>query len=241
MRMRTFVKFGCSGLTLALMLVIGCGGDDEGEMAESTETTTGEEAPVAERDDGVAITGLMGTIDADEVRMTIEPKLGRFMRCFSTRYQDIEILGGHIHMSFRVDIEGRVLWVFPNESSIGDRETERCLLETAKAIHFPRPHGGEAEFGYPLDLDPPEDVRPPVSWAESSVADTVERNRGSVAECGSGFTVTAYVGPGGEVMAAGASTSELTNAENLDCVTDAVSQWEMPDPGSYPAKVSFSI
>lgn len=241
MRMRTLVKFGCSGLTLALMLAIGCGGDEDAETAETAETTSGEEAPVAERDDGVAITGLMGTIDADEVRMTIEPKLTRFMRCFSQRWDEIEILGGHIHMSFRVDIEGNVLWVFPTESSIGDRETERCLLDTAKAIHFPRPRGGEAEFGYPLDLDTPEDVRPPVAWAESSVVDVVERNRDSVSECGTGFTVTAYVGPGGEVMAAGASTGELDNAENLDCVTDAVSQWEMPDPGSYPAKVSFSI
>ncbi len=241
MRMRTLVKFGCSSLTLALVLAIGCGGDEEAETAATDEGTTGEEAPVAERDDGVAIEGLMGTIDADEVRMTIEPKLGRFMRCFSTRYEDIEILGGHIHMSFRVDVEGNVLWVYPNESSIGDRETERCLLETAKAIRFPRPHGGEAEFGYPLDLDPPEDVRPPVAWAESSIEDVLEANRESVAECGTGFTVTVYVGPGGEVMAAGAAADELDQAENLDCVTDDVSQWEMPDPGSYPAKVSFSI
>jgi len=240
MSMRTISKFGCTGLAFAWLLTAGCGGGEE-ETTETTETTTGEEAPVVERDDGVAIEGLMGTIDAEEVRMTIEPKLTRFMRCFSRRWDEIEILGGHIHMSFRVDVQGNVLWVYPNESSIGDRETERCLLETAAAIHFPRPRGGEAEFGYPLDLDPPDDVRPPVAWAESSVTDVVERNRDSLAACGSGFTVTMYVGPGGEVMAAGAAAADLDQAENLDCVTDAVSQWEMPDPGSYPAKVSFSI
>ena len=235
--MRTLVKFG---LALGLVLAIGCGSESEVETTETTEDTTGSEETVR-RDDGVQIQGLMGTIDADEVRMTIEPKLTRFMRCFSRRYNDIEILGGHIHMNFRVDVEGNVLWVFPNESTIGDRETERCLVETAAAIRFPRPRGGEAEFGYPLDLDPPEDVRPPVAWGESSISDVLEANRGSLRECGSGYSVTMYIGPGGEVMAAGAAADERTGAENLDCVTDAVSQWEMPDPGSYPAKVSFSI
>lgn len=239
MRMRSLVKH-VGGPLLGLLLAMGCGGD-EPETTEAAEETTGAEESSARRDDGVQVEGLMGTIDADEVRMTLEPKLTRFMRCFSRRYNDIEILGGHIHMSFRVDVEGNVLWVYPNESTIGDRETERCLVETAAAIRFPRPRGGEAEFGYPLDLDPPEDVRPPVAWGESSIADVLEANRDSVTRCGSGYTVTMYVGPGGEVMAAGASADDLDDAANLDCVTDAVSEWEMPDPGSYPAKVSFSI
>lgn len=237
MNMRMLEKCGA----FALVLALGCGGEAEPESTETTVETSGSEEPAPRRDDGVQVEGLMGTMDADEVRMTIEPKLTRFMRCFSRRYDEIEILGGHIHMSFRVDVEGNVLWVYPNESTIGDRETERCLVETAAAIRFPRPRGGEAEFGYPLDLDPPEDVRPPVAWGESSIADVLEANRASVASCGSGYTVTMYVGPGGEVMAAGAAADELDDAANLDCVTDAVTEWEMPDPGSYPAKVSFSI
>ena len=240
MTMRKLLQYGVSS-AFALLLGVGCGGDAEVEVAETEESTVGQEEASASRNDGVQIEGLMGTISADEVRNTIEPKLGRFMRCFSTRYDDIEILGGHIHLSFRIDIEGKVLWVFPNESSIGDRETERCLVETAAAIRFPRPHGGEAEFGYPLDLDPPEDVRPPVHWDESSVVDVIEANRESVAECGVGYTVTVYVAPGGAVMASGAASAEQEASEGLDCVTEAVSQWEMPDPGSYPAKVTFSI
>ena len=239
--MRSFAKYGWSSAALVLALALGCGGDDEAETGATVDETSGAETARVARNDGVQISGLMGTIDADEVRMAIEPRLTRFLRCFARRYDEIEVLGGHIHMSFRVDVEGNVIWVFPNESTIGDRETERCLIETAAAIRFPRPRGGEAEFGYPLDLDPPEDVRPPVAWAESSVADVLEANRGSLRECGSGFSVTLYIAPGGEVMAAGAAADDLDRAANIDCVTDAVRQWEMPDPGSYPAKVSFSI
>ncbi len=237
---QTLASFGLTAL-VGLSLLSACGGDAEVEIAETETSSSGAEETSARRDDGVQIEGLMGSMDAEDVRYTMENKLGRFMRCFSRRYEDIEILGGHIHMGFRVDIEGNVLWVYPTESSIGDRETEKCLLETAAAIHFPRPRGGEAEFGYPLHLDPPEDVRPPVQWEESAIASTVEANRRSLTSCGAGYTVTVYVAPGGEVMAAGASTSEQTNADGLDCVTDAVSRWSMPDPGSYPAKVSFSL
>ncbi len=43
------------------------------------------------------------------------------------------------------------------------------------------------------------------------------------------------------MLAVGASTSQQENAVNLDCVASAVSQWTMPDPGSYPAKVTFSL
>ena len=238
--MNQWVSRGAMAAMAGLMSLAACGGGADVELAEAESTSTGSEQPAARRDDGVQIQGLMGTMDADDVRNTLEPKLGRFMRCFSRRYDDIEILGGHIHMGFRVDVEGNVLWVYPTDSSIGDRQTEKCLLDTAAAIRFPRPRGGEAEFGYPLHLDPPEDVRPPVHWEASSVASTVEANRGTLSSCGAGYTVTVYIAPGGQVMAVGAS-SEQTNAEGIDCVTEAVSGWAMPDPGSYPAKVSFSL
>jgi hypothetical protein len=53
--------------------------------------------------------------------------------------------------------------------------------------------------------------------------------------------VTAYVAPGGTVMAAGASAADPEMLEKLDCVTEHVKSWDLPDPGSYPAKVTFSV
>ena len=55
------------------------------------------------------------------------------------------------------------------------------------------------------------------------------------------YVVTAYVGNGGQVLAAGASTGDMEAAESIDCVADAVRGWAMPDPGSYPAKVRFFV
>ena len=222
----------------SLILIIACGGSTE-EEETAQETTSGhEEHQQAQQDDGVAIEGLMGTISTNAVERGIEPRMGRFLRCFSERYHAVEVLGGHIEMGFRIKTDGTVRWVYPRASTIGDRATERCLLEQAAGIRFSRPHGGEAEFFYPLELDPPEDVRPPLNWDSTRVEEAV----GDLSSCGRGpYSVTVYIAPGGTVMAVGASSEEQGRADDLDCVANEVSQWEMPDPGSYPAKVTFAI
>jgi hypothetical protein len=219
-------------LVVGLTLAMACGGEEVSEeetTTTETATTTGDERPV-ERNDGVGIEGLMGTISAMAVQRALEPRIGRFF------------LGGRIELAFRVRTDGSVLWVYPRQSNIGDRDTERCMLEVAASTRFSRPQGGEAEFAYPLEVDPADDVRPPTFWDPTRVMSNVERVRGEIVDCGTGpFHVTVYVAPGGRVVAAGASTPDQTQSDALDCVADAVRGWTMPDPGSYPAKVSFDL
>ena len=221
----------------------GCGGEEEQTVVTEEETTGAETRE--ERDDGVEVEGLMGTIRADEVERGVQTRMLGFQRCFQQRYDAVEMLGGHFQMAFRVRRDGTVLWVYPKASTVGDRPTERCLLDAAAEIHFPRPHGGEAEFSYSLELDPLDDVRPAEPWDPAHVSTTIaEEKPGLVESCGEGaWSVTAYVAPGGEVMAVGAASDELdvASAEHLDCVTQTVASWTLPDPGSYPAKVTFAI
>jgi hypothetical protein len=135
------------------------------------------------------------------------------------------------------------MWVYPAESSLGDRDVETCILGVAQRAHFPHPHGGEAEFSWGFALDPPSDVRTPVLLASGGVDELVESQETLVrGQCGQGpYHVTAYVQPGGAVLAAGVSTDSTETAAHLDCVATAVRAWVFPDPGSYAGKVSFSI
>ena len=236
------MRGGNWGGALLLAVALGCGGEEPmAEEHHESAATSGHEEPRPDNG-GVEVEGLMGTISQMAVQQGIEPRMGRFLRCFTHRYDEVEVLGGHFEMAFRIDREGNVKWVYPRASTIGDRPTERCLLETAAGIRFSRPQGGEAEFGYPLDLDPPEDVRPPTYWDPSRVQDAVDRQASAVQRCGgSGFAVTVYVEPGGRVIAAGAASRDQSSPEDLDCVADVAMGFEMPDPGSYPAKVSFEL
>jgi len=235
------------GLLMLAVAVAACGGgaSDEQGWTENTEESTG--ADDGDSNDGMQIQGLMGTLTREDVNRGLEPRMNRFMRCFSARYGSLDVLGGHFELAFRVAVDGSVLWVYPRRSSIGDRATERCLLEVAAATRFRPPRGnGEAEFGWPLELDAPEDVRPPLNWDSMQVSATLaEHMREMLDGCPvagtAGFEVTAYVAPGGRVMAAGAAADTQVAPEALDCVTDMVLAWPMPDPGSYPAKVTFAV
>lgn len=237
----------CSALLMAA-----CGGATASQEATVGEPVAepasgGEQAAKKERPEE-EITGLLGTLSQGSIQRGIEPRMRRFFECFTDRYGEIDVLGGRFEMSFRVRRDGSVRWVFPATSTIGDRDTERCLLNVASTIRFDRPFGGEAEFTYPLELEPPEDVRPPVDWDAQKVARAVAKQKKDVLnQCRptgkrrEAFFITLYVAPGGTILAAGGAVADPELAEQVDCVIDAVRAWQMPDPGSYPAKVSFRL
>ena len=228
------------------LLVAACGGagtdvppaENNAAQPESTDSRAERNSP---EDDGLEVEGLTGTLSPDEIHSALNPRLPEFARCFSRRYRQLELVAGHFEFAFGVNPRGRVATVVPASSSVGDRPTERCLLEVAADTRFPEPHGGAAEFSWSVSFDPPEDVRPATVWPPSHVSEAVDEQSDSLRECSRrGFDVTMYVAPGGAVMAAGA-TGDDPSEETLDCVASAVSEWQMPDPGSYPAKVSFRV
>jgi hypothetical protein len=238
------MQYGRALVFLSLAIVAGCGG---GATEQSTTTTTAasttqrrEEAPLPT---GASITGLMGTISQDAVQSTLEPRMDSFMHCFETRLTTVRFLGGNIRLAFRVHTDGTVMWVYPAESSLGDRDVETCIMGVAQRAHFPHPHGGEAEFSWGFALDPPSDVRAPIAFASGGIDALIEaQEHGVRTACGQGpYHVTAYVQPGGAVLAAGVATDSTDAAARLDCVAGAVRAWHFPDPGSYAGKVSFTL
>ena len=234
--------WGLVALFFSLSVAIGCGGGSS-ESTQTTTTTVDRRHEEPPPDDGSSITGLMGTISQQAVQDTLEPRMESFMHCFETRLAAVQFLGGEIRMAFRIHTDGTVMWVYPAESSLGDRDVETCIVGVAQRAHFPRPHGGEAEFSWGFALDPPGDVRAPVSLASGGIDELVESQENAVrTQCGQGpYHVTAYVQPGGTVLAAGVATDSSDTAAHLDCVASAVRSWTFPDPGSYAGKVSFSL
>lgn len=232
-------------ITTVMVFVVACGGAEENEQQrvdDGAQTSGGSSRGGGQ--DALQVEGLMGTLSTMAINRGLEPRMPRFASCFTNRYEQVEMLGGRIQLSFRVATDGSVRWVYARASTVGDRETERCLLDVAGSTRFSEPQGGEAEFNWPLALDPPEDVRPPFNWETDRIAEVLDANGGEVlSSCrpGASFIVTVYVAPGGAILTAGASTVDQQAADAIDCIVDAVKLWEMPDPGSYPAKVTFEL
>ena len=191
------------------------------------------------------VEGILGTIPQRKIEDTMQSKLPALQRCFFEGMGEVEYLAGHIKFYFHVGLDGRVEWVHPRGSSIGHRKTEECLVGVAEKTRFPEPNGGgPAEFVWGFELEGAGGVRPPVEWDETRVEKAAAAQRASVDACGvdgEEFRITMYVAPGGKVQAAGAAVGSQAGAEKLDCVLDAIRGWQMPDPGSYAAKVSFKL
>lgn len=236
-------RWGSTFFFLVAITALGCGGGSQESTTTTTARDTEREAPPPEHDDGAQITGLMGTISQQRVQDTLEPRMESFMRCFEQRLPAVAYLGGDIRLAFRIHVDGTVAWVYPSESTLGDRDVETCILGVAQRARFPRPSGGEAEFSWGFGLDHPSDVRAPISLASGGIDVLVEQQEAAVrTQCGAGpYHVTAYVQPGGVVQAAGVATDSTDAASHLDCVAAAVRGWHFPDPGSYAGKVSFTL
>ena len=190
------------------------------------------------------IEGLTGSLPMQEVRRVLEPRSPVFAECFLARSRRLSQLSGGVRLFIRVATDGSVERAFPEDSTLGDRETERCLTDVARDTRFPRPRGGAAEVRWPLHIDPAG--RHPETWDEGRVARIVER-RGAdaMAQClpagqHGDFQVTAYVRGSGRVLAAGVAVTDEALVDAIDCVHHAVGRWRMP-PTRHTAKVTFVI
>ena len=192
--------------------------------------------------DNMTVTGTLGTIPQRKIHSVLEGKLGTFQRCFSKAASRVEFIGGEVEFAFVVDSQGLVTSVHLRKSRVGDRETERCLLDVAAAAKFPEPKGGEgAEFSWGFEMESHPDIRPPVELDGARVAAECPDLMKAISACNpEPLEITAYVDRGGKPMAAGVSTAGFQAPSVLDCVAEAVTTATLPDPGSYPGKLTFS-
>ncbi len=231
------------GFTLVSGLAFGCGGAPQVEDSEASAETSGRERESDGAGDSLSVTGLRGVLSQEQIQGALEPKMLKFSRCVQKRSGDVEWLSGSVTFEFRVATTGAVLAVYPKHSGMGDRATEQCMLEVAKATRFPQPRGGEADFGWSLEVPLDPDVRAPVAWSEAQAGAVIAQQTPALrSACGYGsFELTAYVDVDGKVVAVGGAAADEASAEKLDCVTSEVQGWVFPSPGSYAAKLTFQV
>lgn len=221
------------------------------QTARATQTTATTATPAATSRcpgggaSGMRIEGQLGTLPQTEVNRVMRAATPRFGACFTTRAEALPYLAGHVLLRIRVGEDGAVRWAIPTESTLGDREAERCMAEHARALRFDPPCGGEAEVRYPIDLDASEDARPATAWPATRVARVVTQHRAALDQCRRGvsgrFAVTVYVTPEGRVAAAGTSVPSETAEAAAECVVREVATWRLPSPGSWYARTTFQV
>jgi hypothetical protein len=232
-------------LTLPIaILVVACGGGtpepqhvDSAPTATAAETTT---APVVHQE--------LGSIDDRAVSSTFDDLNTQFSVCQKAALKRLPYFSGTVKFFLRVGEDGKTKWDYIEASTLGDYETERCLLDAIEATQWPKPVGGEATVERDMSFDPGQ-ARQPADWDPDRVAATLGKNKKELDKCvnaapNAKFNVTAYVAPHGKhgkVVAVGVATSSKEGAAQSQCIVDAIKALKMPSPGSYPAKVAFSL
>jgi hypothetical protein len=229
---------------VSMGLVVACGGaTPEPQHTEPVATVTA--APTSH---GPTFRQELGSIDDRAVSNTFHDLDPNFIACQTAALKRIPYLSGVAKFFMRVGEDGRTKWTYLEQSSLGDYEAERCLLDVVEGAQWPKPIGGDATVERDVTFDPGE-ARQPADWPPDKVAATVGKHKKEVDKCVDAapttkFSVTAYVEPHGNegrVRAAGVAVSNKEGTAQAQCVIEAVKSMKMPSPGSYAAKVAFGL
>lgn len=228
-------------IVLAL-LTSSCAGSISPESRRAIKTRV----PETQRDDGIRIEGQLGTIAPAAVESTFASNMSKFQRCLTRRWEQVDIVSGDIEFYTRLREDGVVRWAVSSYSTLGDYLLQQCLIDALKQLTFPRPVGGEAEFRYGLSFDLPEDIRPPEKMSQPMVDQKVatrftEGCASLLPVPVSSFTLTAYIGSDGHVIAAGVAPQQLQAVAAAECALDQLRSIRFRTPGSYPGKIQVNL
>lgn len=231
--------FGVS-VALVVTLLVACGG------SEPTPKLADEAPEVRQRPERpIAATSEIGGMNEDEVDAAFKSSLKGLQRCLDKGASRVEFLGGSVSFFLKIDSSGQVAAAYFEESSLGDRATERCMLDTMRKKAWPKPVGGEHGFARKsFSFDPPNDVRPPTDWTQEDAEPGLKKIANELGECkhgASGFAATLYVGTDGKVLAAGVTPPDESADSAVDCLVGVLEGATFPSPGSWPAKVKLDI
>ncbi len=233
------VRVAC--VMLAMAACQACGGSEPAPKQPEPSTESNDDAPSP-----VSVSAEIGGLSEEKVDKTFQSALTDFQSCLDDGAKRVEFLGGSVSFFIKIDVHGKVDHAHLEKSTIGDRDTEKCLLDSLRHKRWPKPVGGLHGLARKsFDFDPPNDVRAPTSWDGDRVSDAVGKLSHKLSTCKKGssgsFEATMYVGTDGTVMAAGVTPPDEAGESDVDCLVGALKGASMPSPGSWPAKVTFTL
>ncbi len=194
---------------------------------------------------GPTVSSEIGGLNEEKVNATFESSLKGLERCLQQGASRVEFLGGSVSFFVKIDLEGKVDGAYLEKSTLGDRDTEKCMLGALRSKKWPKPVGGEHGLARKsFDFDPPNDVRAPAEYDQSHLSKGLDKIAGKLGSCKStkgSYEATMYVATDGSVLSASVTPPSEDGEGSVDCLVSALKDASFPSPGSWPAKVTFSL
>jgi len=187
----------------------------------------------------------IGGLSQEDVEEQFQALRPRWLTCILEASGRLSGIGGRATLRMRLDRNGAVRWAYLADSTLGDRDAERCVLDVVKSRKWPRPLSGDGLAESSFDVDPSE---PLSAWPKYKTSALERKARAATRECRSGlngeFRATAYVSPEGDILAAGVAPPDEKGEQASDCIVGALRELRLRNltvAQRAPVKVSFSL
>jgi hypothetical protein len=222
-------------LVACLALLAGCA--PAKEPAKSAPTVTDE--PV-ERAPAATFTSQVGGMNQEAVERTFNRLQDEVLDCLERG--SIEGVGGSLTLKLRIAMDGSVRWVHLSSSDLGDRTSERCVMDAARTRTWPKPKGGEGAISHTYTIESPIDVR---VWEPKRLRSTMPQIRKQVWKCFGSvrgrFVATLYIGRDGRVASAGVAPPSPEADEKVDCLVDVLTTFKFGWQRAKLSKVTIKL
>jgi hypothetical protein len=222
-------------------MAIACGPQKEAAAPMSSIESDDGDDP----DDGLDMMQECGGMNENKIRRAVKRVQGELGECLMAGYDEVEFLGGDVQFLIEINSQGRAQAVYVEQSDIGSYSVEQCMANALSDRRWPKPVGaliGVAHTG--MGFSPPEGMREPLNWTASDIQSHLDKEKSHFSECGTEggpFKFTAYIDSSGTVMSAGVSHTDAGGSDVSRCLLEKVQSSRFPSPGSYPAKVQFTL
>jgi hypothetical protein len=230
-------------IAIAAAAAAGCGGEQK-----PVESPQGGDEPRSDGPSpGLGVSAEIGAMDEEATQRTFQKAAPKLSRCFTAGLKRVPYLGGEVRLALRVNQDGQARAAYVKDSTLGDRETEDCMLAVVKSATWPKPVGGvEGLAENAFTFDPSPDERAPVDWSADRIGEALEKARAPLTTCrkeasAGPLKATLYVDTDGKAVAVGVSGSDDRSEAAAKCVVETLRGITYPSPGSYDAKVSITI
>jgi TonB family protein len=254
---RSFVARALALTTTAGALALtGCATDDDARRAADeqerlaraahAEATPKRARPASDIDPSMKLDNEMGVLETADVEDTLQARFDDVRACYERAGKAREYAGGRVLLHFIVDGTGHAQDVWVAESSLGNYDVERCLVEVGRSVVFPAPSGHKATtFDYPVEFR---------STHEMAVLDIdglkIDRDLAAflpqLAACGplakEPVNAIMYIEPTGFPGSVGLAVAAALDETAGQCVVRTIQRWKMS--ATLPGKMlraNFSI
>ena len=194
----------------------------------------------------LAVEAEIGALSDEAVERTFRRVSRKLGDCFAAGAGRIPYLAGDVRLALRIKKDGSPRWAYVKASTLGDRETEECMIQVVMRTDWPKPKGGEGLAESSFTFEPLDDARPATAWLADKGSKVLQNAHWDLDQCrkqtGAGkLTATVYVDPAGKPVSVGIATADEKSDGAIACVVERLKRAVFPIPGTLPAKVTLDL